>query len=175
LPFDVPRSLRFLIPDHLPQKRQTNAGRSRYLADLHAARPETRRAAAFDLGGWGPSERVDLVLGDLLGTEPDRYVRAVVALSLTLRGTIGSGPLVRCAEAVVADAELNGDERFASLAASVALLAAVIVTVRTSAGGACDECLALARRVAGLPGEDVRAEALSRVLAEQCVPPRDRV
>jgi hypothetical protein len=171
-PFEVPTSLRFLMPDLVPDRRQTKAGQARYLKDLRVARSQTRRAAAWDLGGWQPSEKVDDRLRALLEGEPDMYARAVVALSLALRGTTSSEAIVRCAQDVAANAETNADQPFATLAASVALLAASIAVVRASSDAGCDECLELAGRVARLPGEGVRAEALSNVLREHCHAPR---
>jgi hypothetical protein len=168
-PFEVPTSLRFLIPDHVPDRRQTKAGLGRYLADLGAERSATRRAAAWDLAGWRASETIDDRLRTLLDGEPDAYARAVVALSLALRGSIPSAPIVRCAQDVTANAETGGDGPFVCLAASVALLAAAIAVIREARDDACGELAILAGRVAMLPAEGARADALSLVLRERCV------
>jgi hypothetical protein len=170
-PFDIPRSLRFAIPDAVPERRRSKAARARYLAELSAERPETRRAAAFDLGGWKPDEPIDRRLNELLASEPDHYVRAVVALSLALRGTASSDPIIGAATDIVTNAERNVDLRFANLAATIGVLAAAISVAQPDGEARCAECVELTRRVSLLSGETARAEAIATILAEHCSPP----
>src|SRR5687768_14254542 len=85
LPFDIRSSLRFAIPDAVPIDRPMKAVRRRLVADLRAASPNVRRAAAFDLGGWPAAPEVDRELVECLARESDLYVRSVVALSIALR------------------------------------------------------------------------------------------
>jgi hypothetical protein len=170
-PFDVPRSLRFVIPDAVPERRRSKAARSRYLAELSAERPETRRAAAFDLGGWKPDEQIDRRLNELLASEPDHYVLAVVALSLALRGTASTELIIRASTDIVTNAERNVDQQFAELAATIGVLAAAIAVAQSGGEARCAECVELTRRVSMLPGEAARAGAIATILAEHCPPP----
>ena len=163
VPFDVPVKLRFMLPAAVPPHRQSMAAKKRYLKALDSPASETRRAAAFDLGGWPPSDEIDARLGQMLESEADLYVRAAVALSLAIRRTANSHEIVRAATKIVGQAEVS-KERFSGIAASMAVLAAAIRSA--SQGEANDQIAQLASRVRSMQGEDGRGEALMNLASE---------
>lgn len=166
IPFDVPSPLRFMVPDSIPAARQSRAARKRHLDDLADSRGDVRRVAAFELAGWAaPDADIDGRLQGLLETESDNYVRAVVALSLSLRGVGDPDALVDAAEHIVAEAERPGAARFDGMAASMAVLAAMIGAEQHSAdtGARIHELIA---RVRSVEGERLRGEALATVSSE---------
>jgi hypothetical protein len=167
VPFDIPTSLKFAIPDLVPIDRQQKAVRRRLVADLHDPRPNVRRAAAFDLGGWSAAPEVDQELLDCLAREADLYVRAVIALSMALRDGIHDVDLIDVSQSVVEAAVRARESSLESLAGSIALLAATIAVTR-SASPRCPEVVVMAQDVARIESERGRAQALLAIISEHC-------
>lgn len=167
LPFVVPESLRFAIPVAVPTDRQTPSLNARLLVDLKSDSPNVRRAAAFDLGGWAPSGAVDAALAIVAGSDQDMYVRAVAVLALAIRRGLPDADLIGFATDVISGEQQPSARRFATLAQSIALLAATIVAVR-STEPRCEGVAAMAHSVARIPAERTRAQALVAILSEHC-------
>lgn len=130
LPFDVPIALRFLIPIEIPAAKQSPRRLRGYLADLEADRPHIRRAAALDLGGWGPSAPVDSALHFIARRDLDRYVRSVAALSLAVRGSITESDIVSAAQRSTFD----GRDQYGPLSDTILALCAAIGAISHRTG-----------------------------------------
>lgn len=166
-PFDVPASLRFAIPDALPAKRQSKRALAIHLASLTSESANTRRASAFDLGGWSASDVVDDQLFSRLASEPDHYVRSIILLSLALRNAEGSRDLISPAMKIVEYSQRAQGNALTALAGSMALLASAIVVAR-SPSRRCREVAAMADAMTSIPTERPRAESLRAIIFEHC-------
>lgn len=167
VPFDVPASLRFAIPVEVPPGRQRKAALTRLLDELADDNPNVRRAAAFDLGGWSASDKIDTRLVTRLNEERDTYVRSVLVLSLALRAGDRLDDLIGFASAIIAEARDRPDESLVALGGSFALLAAAIVTTR-SPTRRCRDVAVMGETLASIPSESVRAKALLAAISEHC-------
>jgi hypothetical protein len=167
LPFDVPPSLRFAIPDAVPETRQKKTPGRRLVTDLRDPNPNVRRAAAFDLGGWSAADDVDRELVDAMERETDWYVRSVMMLSVALRKSPPDLDLVTEATPIVEAARQAHAGSLQSLAGSVAVLAATIGVTRSNSGE-CDDLAVLAGALASVEAERTRARALLAILSENC-------
>ena len=126
LPFTVPEELRFAVPHVFPLEKRTGAAVRRRRADLESSRPERRRAAAWHVGGWPPSDELDGALEERLRTDPDAYVRAQAALSLAIHGRGGADQILPNAEQLIGNA-LDSQDPLADEAASIGVLAAAVL------------------------------------------------
>ncbi len=167
LPFDVPPSLRFAIPDAVPDARQRKTTGRRLVKDLRDPNPNVRRAAAFDLGGWSAADDVDRELVDALERETDLYVRSVMMLSVALRKSPPGVDLVAAATPVVEAARQPDAGSLQSLAGSIAVLAATIEVTRSNSGE-CHDLAVLAGALAKVEAERTRAQALFAIISENC-------
>jgi hypothetical protein len=165
LPFRTPASLRFAVPLVIPDGRRTKAARSRLLADLRSPRPETRRAAAVDLGGWPAQPHTDSRLEQLLSDDPDAYVRANAAVALAARSDHQALVIARTAEELV-DGAGDATVPWAGIAASMALFALTIVAVRSGDAELGARAWLLCGDLAAVDLQRERANALRRVLEE---------
>lgn len=158
LGFRVDPALSFLVPIAIPDRRQTPGRLATYLAEIADPKPNVRRAAATDLGGWRPSPEVDAALQLVATTDSDGYVRAVALLSLTARRSASRSHV----EAVVREFSTGGDNPFAPLAATIIGFAAVVAAKTGQIS------MSLARRIIdelpSTPAENERRRALASML-----------
>jgi hypothetical protein len=166
LPFDVPASLRFAIPDAVPEPRQKKTPGRRLVKELRDPNPNVRRAAAFDLGGWSAADNVDRELVDAMERETDLYVRSVMMLSVAIRNSAADVDLVAAARPIVEAARLPEADALQTLAGSIAVLAGTISVTRSNSA-TCDDMAGLAEYLAQLESERTRTQALLAI-SESC-------
>jgi hypothetical protein len=165
LPFDVPASLRFAIPDAVPETRQNKTPGRRLVKELKDPNPNVRRAAA--LGGWSAADNVDRELVDAMGRETDLYVRSVLMLSVAIRNSPADVDLVAAARPIVEAARLPDADALQTLAGSIAVLAGTISVTRSNSA-TCDDMAGLAEYLAQVESERTRAQALLAIISENC-------